>query len=169
MQFKTILLIFTFLCSIIAAGCGDAGSNVSNAKTNAVNANITNTNSALETTKKTEAPTTNNAPTLTPVVLAYYDALKKKDDAALRNLLSKDFLKYVESEMKEDKIASLAEYMAESNTDKPVEVRNEKIDGNKGYAEIRGGAYANWTPFDFINENGLWKFTGGSADLDAVK
>lgn len=173
MQFKTILLIFTLLFSIFAAACGDAGTNVNNANSNAVNANIakTDVNSALETTKKPEKATTNNAPMLTPIVHAYYEALKKKDDAALRNLLSKDFLKSIEADMKEDKRTGLAAHMAEYDTipEKPVEVRNEKIEGDKADAEIKGGAYANWTPFSFIKENGTWRFTGGSSDLDAMK
>jgi hypothetical protein len=88
----------------------------------------------------------------------------------MRRLLAADFLRSVEADMKEEKKTGLAAYMAEYDTipEKPVEVRNEKIEGDKAVAEIRGGAYKNWTGFSFVKENGLWKFTGGGADIENV-
>ena len=73
----------------------------------------------------------------------------------------------MEAEMKEDKKTNLAAFMAETDTipDKPVEVRNEKIEGNNAVAELKGGVYLNWTPFAFVNEGGKWRFTGGSPVL----
>ncbi len=169
MQFKSFL---TFVLGVViaAAGCGDSTTtNVSN--TNVVNANGNATAPAntlpLEPTKKPEVATTNNAPTLAPVVQTYYEALKKKDDALLKSVMSKEFVASVETDMKEDKKTNMAAYLAEFDTipEKPVEVRNEKIEGNDAVAEIKGGAYINWTPFAFINEGGKWKFTGGSPVL----
>ncbi len=165
-------LLFTFVAAagIVAAGCGGAGMT----PTGGSNTNLGNTNAAspggnveLEPIKKPEAATTNNAPTLTPVVQAYYEALKKKDDALLKSVMSQAFIKSVEADMKEEKKTNMAAYMAEFDTipEKPVEVRNEKIAGNDAVAEIKGGAYINWTPFAFTNEGGKWKFTGGSPVL----
>ena len=121
----------------------------------------------METTKKPAAATTNNAPTLAPVVQTYYEALKKKDDALLKTVMSQEFIKTVESDMKAEKKTSIAAYMAEFDTipEKPVEVRNEKIEGTDAVADLKGGAYINWTPFAFTNEGGKWKFTGGSPVL----
>jgi len=168
MQFKIFLtLVFTF--GVLAAGCGGTETSTNVPNTNAINANAPapGTNSALDPIKKPEVATTNNAPTLAPIVQTYYDALKKKDDALLKSVMSQAFIRTVEDDMKEEKKTHIASYMAEFDTipEKPVEVRNEKIEGNDAVAEIKGGAYVNWTPFAFINEGGKWKFTGGSPVL----
>lgn len=163
--FKLILTII----ALALVGCGGGETtNTSNANTSpANNAALTSDNTGLETTKKPVGETTNNAPTLTPVVNAYYEALRKKDDALLRSILTQEFISSLEKDMKAEGKSGLAAYMAETDTipDKPVEVRNEKIDGNDAVAEIKGGAYINWTPFAFRNEGGKWKFTGGSPVL----
>jgi hypothetical protein len=167
-----LLLSFIAAAAIFAIGCGSpgttptGGSNTNVANTNA-NVAAPATNSALETTKKPEAATTNNAPTLAPVVQAYYEALKTKNAALLKSVMSKEFIASVEADMKEEKKTNIAEYLAEFDKipEKPVEVRNEKIEGNDAVAEIKGGTYINWTPFAFINEGGKWKFTGGSPVL----
>jgi hypothetical protein len=172
MQFK-IFLVLTIALGVIASACGGTdmtanGSNAANtAGANGNTAPPAGNSSALETTKKPEAATTNNAPTLTPVVRTYYEALKKKDDALLKTVMSGEFIKSIEADMKEEKKSGLAAFMAETDTipDKPVEVRNERIEGNNAVAELKGGAYLAWTPFAFINEGGKWKFTGGSPVL----
>ena len=167
-----LLLTFIFGAVIFALGCGGptttptGGTNTNVANANA-NVSVPATNSALETTKKPEAATANNAPTLAPVVQAYYEALKTKNAALLKSVMSKEFIASVEADMKEEKKTNIAEYLAEFDKipEKPVEVRNEKIEGNDAVAEIKGGTYVNWTPFAFINEGGKWKFTGGSPVL----
>ncbi len=137
--------------------------------TNAANSPATNVDSPVATNKRVDAPTSNNAPTIAPVVQAYYAALLKKDDAALQSILSAAYLKKVITDAKSEKQASIAAYLADIDLpDKPVEVRNERIDGEKAVAEIKGGAYINWTPFIFINEGGKWKFTGASPDIQSV-
>lgn len=162
--------------SIAAAACGGGPANTANTANSANSGNSGNSNttaaanSPVETTKKPVAETTNSAPTLGPVVQAYYDALKKKDDAALMNVLSAAFVKSVQADMKAEKKTGMAAYLAEYDTipDKPVEVRNEKIEGDKAVAELKGGAYLNWTAFSFVNEGGKWKFTGGSPEIQGV-
>jgi hypothetical protein len=171
-------LIFTFVTGIAlaTAGCGGGattptgGANTNVANVNG-NANVADSapigNSGIETTKKPEAATVNNAPTIAPVVQAYYDALKKKDDAMLKSVMSQEFITSIEADMKAEKKTNMAAYLAEfeSIPDKPVEVRNEKIEGNDAVAELKGGSYLTWTPFAFANEGGKWKFTGGSPVL----
>ena len=166
-----IFLTFVVAIGLTMTGCGGTTTNTNVSNSNLANANVNApppaTNSELEPVKKTVAATTNNAPTLAPVVQTYYEALKKKDDALVKSVMSQDFIKSIESDMKEEKKTSIAAYMAETDSipDKPVEVRNEKIEGNNAVAEIKGGAYLTWTPFAFINEGGKWKFTGGSPVL----
>jgi hypothetical protein len=119
-------------------------------------------------TVRNEEPTTNNAPTIGPVVQQYNEALKTKNDQMLRDTLTAEFTKSLEIDMKTENRKDFAAYVAESDyrPGQVLEVRNEKIDGNKGVAEIRGGAYKNWTAFSFALENGKWRFTGGSPELD---
>lgn len=170
MRFK-ISLTFLAAFGVLMSGCGsEAPSNLANTNAaNVANANAAKpaTNSALETTKRPEAATTNNAPTLTPVVHAYYEALKKKDDALLKSVMSQEFIRSVEADMKEEKKTGIAAYMAEFDQipEKPIEVRNENISGDNAVAELKGGAYVNWTPLAFVNEGGKWKFSGGSPVL----
>jgi hypothetical protein len=172
-QFLLFITILSF--SIIFAGCGNSVQPVNNAANgNAANANavvVNNANNLIQTNKKPEAETTNNAPTLAPVVTAYYDALKKKDEAAVRKVVSQDTLKVWEGDMKADNEKSLVSFLIKNDTipEKPMEVRNEKIEGNAGVAEIKGGSYGVWTPFKFVRENGEWKITNQSPDFDDVK
>jgi hypothetical protein len=141
-------------------------------KNTAVNNVAANTNSPIvNPTAKPVADTINNAPTLAPVVQAYYDALKKKDDAAIRKVLSAEFIKTLEADMKEEGKKSLSAFIAELDKvpEKPVEVRNEKIEGEKGVAEIKGGVYVNWTPISFVKEDGVWKMSNESPDITSVQ
>ncbi|MEP6704346.1 MAG: hypothetical protein ABJB34_06035 [Acidobacteriota bacterium] len=167
----TIFLTFVLGIGIAMTGCGTTTiiTNVANGNVANVNVNAPPpaTNSGLEPIKKPEAATTNNAPTLAPVVQTYYEALKKKDDNLVKSVMSQAFIKSIEADMKEEKRTGIAAYMAETDTipEKPVEIRNERIEGTDAVAELKGGAYLNWTPFAFINEGGKWKFTGGSPVL----
>lgn len=128
-------------------------------------------NTITPPTPKPVAETTNNAPTFAPIVQAYYDALKKKDDAGVKKIMAAEFIKMTEADMKDEKKTSIAAYLAETDTipDKPMEVRNEVIEGDKGVAEVKGGAYPNWTPFAFVKENGAWKISNESPDIKNVK
>ncbi|MBX3300177.1 MAG: hypothetical protein KF736_12010 [Acidobacteria bacterium] len=175
MRSEILTLLFALTLSVLAVACGGSSSpnaNVANANKAAVNAETTSTpaNVPEGTIVKPTAETTNNAPTIGPVVQAFYEALRKKDDAGVRAVMTADFIKRSEADMRSENETSLAAFMAKYDIiDKPVEVRNEKIQGNRAVAEIKGGAYLRWTPFEFANEGGKWKYTGGSADLDAVK
>ncbi len=168
MRFQITFLILIF--AIFLTGCPSA--ETPNSNFNAANsANAPKTNSELVPTTKEEAPTENNAPTLTPIVHGYYDALKKKNDAALKKVLAADFIKALEADMKADKKSgSLAAYVAESEImpDKPIEVRNEKIEGDKASAELKGGAYLTWQKFNFIMEDGVWKMTNKFDAIESV-
>lgn len=174
MRFQNIFFTAISALALLSNGC-KSDVPVNSANTNAVNraANVssTNTDNPLETSKTPEAATTNNAPTLAPVVRAYYDALKKRDDAALRKVYAADTLKSLQADMKEEKKTSLVEFLTELEPapDQPFEVRNEQIQGNTAIAEMRGGSYPNGIKVKFIKENGEWKLTNESPELDAVR
>lgn len=163
MRFKVILFALVIALVVVAAGCGgsDTPANISN--TNAVNTTTTNTvaNSALQPTKAPEVPTTNNAPTLAPVVHAYYDALKAKDAAAVKKVMAQEFLKSTETAMADEKKTDIITFLTEFDKlpEPKMEVRNEQITGNRGVAEVKGGSYVGWAKIVFLNEGGAWKIS----------
>lgn len=171
MRFQITFFILILIFTMFLTGCPSAETPNSNTNV-ANNAAAPNSNSELIPQKKADAPTTNDAPTIRPTVKAYYEALKKKDDAALRKVLTAEFIKRQEEFMKDDekKWTSLAAFMADTDkTEPPVEVRNEVIKGDIATAELKGGAYVNWTAFEFAKVDGVWKFTGNPPDLKSVK
>ncbi len=164
MQFK-ISLTLVIAVIVMMAGCGGTEVEVT---TNVANANVANTNAAppagnaaLDPIKKPQASTTNEAPTLTPVVHGYYDGLKKKDAAGVRKVMAQEFIKSVETDMKDENKTDLVAFLTEFDKlpEGRMEVRNEQISGARGVAEIKGGTYTNWTPIVFLNEGGSWKIS----------
>ena len=130
----------------------------------------TNTNKTVIKTESTpEIATTNEAPTLTPVYKAFCEAMNKKDEAALRKLLTKDTQAYWEKEMQsEEKKVPLVEYISETEPIKDPSkcgVRNEKISGNTALAEIRNENVPNGFVIKFVKENGEWKITNQSPEF----
>lgn len=174
MRFQFI--IFTTISALaLASNACTSGASVNSANAVAVNktanAAAVNTENPLAPIKTPEVATTNGAPTLAPVVLAYYGALKRKDDAALQKIYSRATLKSFQADMKEEKKTSLVEFITETETvpDKPFEVRNEQVQGDTGVAEIRGGSYPNGIKIKFVKENGEWKMTNESPEYESVK
>lgn len=167
-QFLFLLLILSL--AALSAACGESTAPANaNVKTNSANTATpnANANNPLGTTKAPEAATTNNAPTIAPVVQGYYAALQKKDEAAVKKYLSQSAIKYNEAAMKEEKMTSMLAYLedAESPVAEKREVRNEKIEGDTATAEIKGGSLGVWTPVKFVKENGEWKFASAEDTL----
>jgi hypothetical protein len=168
----TFLLVALFA---VLTGCGGSpvANGLPNANGNSGTANTvrSNSNDAMEPVKKPEAATTNNAPTISPVVADYYDALRSKNDTALKAVLTAEVIRSIEADMKEENRTDFAGFVAEYETmpKTPVEVRNEQITGDKAVAEIKGGTYANWTAMVFVKQDGKWKWTGDSPDTEALK
>lgn len=162
-----ILLFF----AILITGCTAPEKPANVAGANQANTTVANQSNPLNTTRTPEAATTNNAPTLAPVVQNYYEALKRKDDAALKKLYSAETLKTLEADMREEGKKSLVEFITELEPvpDQPFTVRNEQIKGDKATAEIRGGNYPNGIEIVFVKENGEWKLTNESSDVSNVK
>ncbi len=132
---------------------------------------VPNDNSPVPPTK-VEAPKLNEAQTLAAVVTGYGEALKTKNDAALRKVLSASTIQGWEKEMKSEGKTKLAEYIAsnEIQDGKLVyEVRNEEIRGDSAIAEIKGGSFGVWEKIKFVKENGEWKMTDESPTFDAVQ
>lgn len=171
MRFQILIFSTILIFTIILTGCPSSNPTTNKNSTNTTaNANKGAANNVFNTTTKEKEATTNDAPTLTPVVKAFCDAMTKKDEAALRKVYSQDTLKYYEQEMKAEKETSLVKYLeADQVSNKLCEVRNEKIEGDTAVAEIRTEGAPNGFKKVFVKENGEWKLTHKSPEYDAVK
>jgi len=168
MRFFILLFLTVFL---ISCGTSENSNTAANTKPSAANSVTSNILNPLDTTKAPEAATTNNAPTLAPVVQAYYAALKMKNDVALKKIYSQETLKSLEADMKSEKKTSLSAFITELEPvpERPFEVRNEQIQGDTAIAEMRGGSYPNGIKIKFVRENGEWKMTNESPEIQSVK
>jgi ABC-type Fe3+-hydroxamate transport system substrate-binding protein len=167
MRFFILLLTTIFFVGCSSTDTSNTATNTKTANTNAANtAAITNVDNPLATTKTPEVSTTNDAPTLAPIVQSYYAALGKKDEAGAKKFLSQSAQKYWEDEAKTEKKPLFA-YLLESED--PVnakrEVRNEKIEADSAVAELKGGSLGVWTKVKFVKENGEWKFASPKESL----
>ncbi len=156
---------------LIGCSASENSNTAINTKSSAANSVTSNADNPLNTTKAPEAATTNNALTLAPVVQAYYAALKAKNDAALKKIYSQETLESLEADMKAEKKTSLSAFITEIDPvpDQPFEVRNEQIQGDSAVAEMRGGSYPNGIKIKFVRENGEWKLTNESPEIQSVK
>jgi hypothetical protein len=89
----------------------------------------------------------------------YTKAIKAKDTAAMKTLLSAATLKMHEQEAKAqgvsvDDIVKRETLFGESQ--KSVEYRNEKIDGDKATLQVKT-QYGSWETVPFVREDGEWK------------
>lgn len=157
MKSRNFIFLTITAAAIFAVGCGGSATNTAN---NANTAPVANANTAPKDENA------NAAPTLTPVFKAYCEAMVRKDEAALRKIYSAETLKYIESEMKADKIPTLLKYLEdEQMTGKLCEVKNEKITGDKATAKIVADPYPNGIEIEFVKEGGEWKITNRSPSV----
>ena len=176
MTFNKFLIVFTAFTLFLTACTSETPTpNTATTNTNTVapaNTNSTNSappsNSAVATSTATpSSASTNDAPTVKPVVSAYYEALKTKNDEALKKVYSKQTLASLEADAKSEGKKSLVEFITELEPvpAQPFEVRNEQINGDVAIAEMRGGAYPNGIKIKFVKENGEWKMTNESPEF----
>ena len=164
MRFRIIIasaIAFTFFLS----GCGSEPANTVNSNAS------TNTNANAVASKPVASdPTTNDAPTLTPLLKAYCDARLKNDEAALRKIYTQDTLRSFEEQMESDDIKTLVEFLQDEKvTASKCEVKNERITGDTAVAKIYLDSYPNGFDVYFEKENGEWKMTNKSPTFEAGK
>ncbi len=96
---------------------------------------------------------------------AYTIAIKQKDTTTMKLLLSDASIKMAEEEAKSRGV-TLDEVVRRETlfdqTQRTVEFRNEKIDGDKATIEMKD-SYNAWNTVPFIRENGVWKIDKQSA------
>ncbi len=159
-RYLSILIV-----AIFAAACGGPAPEVGNTATQNTNAASSAPADPLAATTPTPAPMKNDAPTLTPVYLAYCEAMEKKDEAAVRAAYSSDTVKFFEQEAKADGIAFMEYLFDDEASSKLCEVRNEEITGDTAVAEIRSASIKSWIRIVFVKEGGEWKLTNRSPDI----
>ncbi|MCY7377330.1 MAG: hypothetical protein LH472_15330 [Pyrinomonadaceae bacterium] len=90
---------------------------------------------------------------------AYTLAIKQKDTTTMKLLLSNGSIKMAEEEAKSRGV-TLDEVVRRETlfdqTQRTVEFRNEKIDGDKATIEMKD-SYNAWNTVPFIREEGIWK------------
>lgn len=89
----------------------------------------------------------------------YTKAIKQKDTTTMKLLLSNETIKMHEQEAKAqgvtvDDIVKRETLFSESQ--KTVEYRNEKIEGDKATLQVKN-SYGSWETVPFVLEDGVWK------------
>jgi hypothetical protein len=165
MNIRSSIIGLFLLSALFVAGCGTADAPSENA--NAANTAPANTDSPLATGPAKTVETVNEAPTLTPSVNAYCEAMEKKDEAGLRRVYSSDSIQHFEKDMKETGDRTLVEYLAIDNvTTALCDVKNEEIKGDEATAILTTAGMPGGAKVIFVREGGEWKLTNRVPDLD---
>ncbi len=152
-------LLITFAAVALNFACGGTAS-TDTAKTNA-------TNTAPATQNKTETKTetttkTGSVKQSTPLEAgeSFYNAVKAKDKAAFRQLMSKDSMEILNAAASEKKMTMDdlldKEFFINAAMPAKLEQRNEKITGEKATTEMKDDK-GEWSPMTFVKEGGVWK------------
>lgn len=91
----------------------------------------------------------------TATMNAYYDALKRKDVAAVKKTLADGYVKMLESAGVASERA-FQPMMERLPAARPA-TRNEKVDGDRATLEVRNEAEGRWDLVAFVKEDGAWK------------
>lgn len=95
------------------------------------------------------------AATPTAAMRAYYDAAKKKDYAALKDLVSDEYLK--EMAKAPFPLERMLRPLTENVPSTVPELRNEKVNGDRATLEVRNGETRAWETIRFVRQKGGWK------------
>jgi hypothetical protein len=161
--FAAIMLAATLL----VASCNKGASN-----SNGTNAPASNSNGGRETSS---SPTTGGSPTTTApagtvsastpteAFRSYYEAIKRKDAAAVKSLFSKATVEALEKNAAQKNTTFdevFKEGLESASKEIPAsvpETRNEKIEGDKATLEVKDDKKGSWETLRFVNEGGQWK------------
>lgn len=156
---STLTAIFAFALGLTACG----GASTDTAKSNAPAANNA---PAAQTEKKTETKTAETKTTAlkmsTPSEAneSLFNAIKAKDKATVKQLLSKDSMEIMDAAAKEKKMTVDElldrEFFVNVTLPAKFEQRNEKITGDKATVEMMTDKNE-WDTSNFVKENGAWK------------
>jgi PBP1b-binding outer membrane lipoprotein LpoB len=94
------------------------------------------------------------------VLKQYVAASQKQDIAAMKSLLSKSSLRYIEEKAKPMRLTvdDVLKKETEVKLQSAVETRNEKIEGETATVEVKNPATGEFdVKYPFVKENGAWK------------
>lgn len=155
---------FLLTCAAVAfsLACGSATpaeTTKTNAPANTAPANQTKTETKTDIKTETKTATLRQS-TPTEAGESFFNAMKAKDAAAFKQLMSKDSLEILEAAASEKKM-TLDDLLTKQffpNTPMPAafEQRGEKITGDKATTEMKDEK-GEWSPMIFVKEGGVWK------------
>ncbi len=165
---KNLTVLFLAAAVFAGASCQDASN--SNTASNPANGNAAASANAA-TAPAADNASTAGAGTPTAAYMAAYTARKNADLPALKKLFSKDLLEFFaeiggmgeEQQTLDDLLIELCEKPQAST----AEARNERITGDKASIEYLD-EYGNWSPMEFVKEDGVWKLTIEMSEKDAA-
>jgi hypothetical protein len=113
----------------------------------------------------------------TATLKAYFEAMQKKDAAALKKTLSKGTLEMFEQFAKaqnppktlDEALQTGLASTTNADANKMPETRNEKIDGDKATLEVKNDKTGAWETVPFAKENNEWKIAFDQMFRDAFK
>ena len=149
----TLTAIFAFALGLTA--CGDAA-------TDAAKSNQPAGNNAPATQEKKAETKTATLKMSTPSEAneSLFNAIKNKDKASVKQLLSKDTMKIMEAaaQVKKMTVDDLLdkEFFVNVTLPDKLQQRNEKITGDKATVEMMTDKNE-WDTSNFVKENGAWK------------
>jgi hypothetical protein len=163
---RHVILIVVALAAIAFAACSKTATNTNNANTSSNTSTTNTTNTSNTNTTTSTSLTTPTSPT--DILLAAFDAAKKKDVAGFKKHLSPVDLEELGKILeKSGKSADdfLKEMVSSPDNTMPdtLETRNEKIDGEKASVEYKGKD-GEWKTAHFAKEGGGWKWKLGNPE-----
>ena len=168
-RFAALTAITLATAVTLLTGCSKETSNTANANASNSAANVSASPAATSTQPSSPTapmtPTTSASGGATPIgaFTAYYEAIKRKDVDAVKNVFSKGTLSMMEERAKKANTtidAVMKEGLEGASKDVPAEApktRNEKVDGDKATVEVRDEKKDKWELVHFVREDGQWK------------
>jgi hypothetical protein len=113
----------------------------------------------------------------TATLKAYFEAMQKKDAAALKKTLSKGTLEMFEQFAKaqnppktlDEALQTGLASTTSADANKMPETRNEKIEGDKATLEVKNDKTGQWETVPFAKEDKEWKIAFDQMFRDAFK
>lgn len=156
MKLSKLTLIAICAFALTFAACG---ASTETSKTNTTNAGNTATTTQTKTETATKTATVKQS-TPSEAGESFYNAVKAKDKAAFKQLMSKDSMEILNAAAQEKKMTmdDLLDKEFFVNAAMPAQFgqRNEKITGDKATTEMKDDK-GEWSPMTFVKEGGAWK------------
>ena len=118
-----------------------------------------------------QTPSASSAVSPMDTMKALNEAARNKDNATLKNLVSKGTLALMEENAKQQNttVDALLAKGSGAPFEKLPEMRNEKITGETATVEVKDKSAEKWTTLPFVKEDGVWKVALDKFMQDAMR